>query len=156
MTRINVYRYDDEDGKILDGWFDPDKAENIVDDTRWDGNNSVSVHASDRFAHEALYRTAKGRWVLHRWSQRQGSVPTYEFITDDTARTWLLKNDSDDIVEKYFGEIEEERGPGRPEVGKPINVRLGDDLLARVDERAKAEGKTRADMLRDLVSQAIG
>ncbi len=29
-------------------------------------------------------------------------------------------------------------------------------LLARVDERAKAEGKTRADMLRDLVSQAIG
>ena len=28
---------------------------------------------------------------------------------------------------------------GRPEVGKPINVRLGDDLLAQVDAYAEAE-----------------
>ncbi len=45
---------------------------------------------------------------------------------------------------------------GRPVVGKPINLRLGDDLLARVDERAKVEGKSRADMSRELVAAGMG
>lgn len=43
---------------------------------------------------------------------------------------------------------------GRPLVGKPINVRLGDDLLAKVDADAKASGRSRADMLREIVARA--
>lgn len=45
---------------------------------------------------------------------------------------------------------------GRPEVGKPINVRLGDDLLARVDAYAAAEGIKRAEAVRRLVQRGLG
>lgn len=156
MPRINVYA-DDEDGqRILAGWFDPDKAEVAAEDFRYDEHtNRVSVHTGDQFYHQALYHTSGGRWVLHCWSQWQGSVPTYEFLTDEQAKTWLLVNGSDDVIAEHFGEVEEERGPGRPEVGKPINVRLGDELLAQVDAEAKRCGKSRADTLRDLVAQAL-
>lgn len=44
---------------------------------------------------------------------------------------------------------------GRPEVGKPINVRLGDELLTRVDEYAEAEGVNRAEAIRQLVQQGL-
>lgn len=45
--------------------------------------------------------------------------------------------------------------PGRPEVGQPINVRLGDDLLARVDARASTDGVSRAEIIRRLVSAGV-
>lgn len=44
---------------------------------------------------------------------------------------------------------------GRPEVGKPINVRLGDDLLARVDAYAEVEGIKRAEAVRQLVRSGL-
>ncbi len=46
--------------------------------------------------------------------------------------------------------------PGRPEVGPNINVRLPQDLLERVDQRAEAEGQTRAEVIRDSLSTARG
>lgn len=44
---------------------------------------------------------------------------------------------------------------GRPGIGPPIQIRLPDDLLARVDERAKAEGVNRAEMSRRLLAAAL-
>src|SRR5262245_2349025 len=44
---------------------------------------------------------------------------------------------------------------GRPTIGQAINWRPGDDLLAAIDERARAEGKSRADLLREIVSRAL-
>lgn len=155
MTRINVYRYDDLDGKTLDGHFDIDRAEKFEEGTRWDGNNHVSLHVGDKFDHQTLYRTAKGRWVLNNWSQWQGREETYEFITDDQAREWLLIAKEDAAVEKYLGEIEEERGPGRPAVGAVLNVRFPDDVRARLDERAAGEGVAVAEMVRRLVTAGL-
>lgn len=43
---------------------------------------------------------------------------------------------------------------GRPAIGKPVNLRLG-DLLARVDAVAAERGRSRADTIRDLVEQAL-
>ena len=43
----------------------------------------------------------------------------------------------------------------RPEVGKPINIRLGAELLSAVDQAREVSGQSRADLLRDLVSQAL-
>src|SRR5690606_2328709 len=106
------------------------------------------------YGHQALYRTPKGRWVLHKWSQWAGSEDTYEYISDDRAREWLLKCEHDDAVEKYFGELEEESGPGRPPIGSPINVRLGDDLQARVDAAA-LPGEKRAATIRRLLEKAL-
>jgi hypothetical protein len=154
MARTNVYSFDEYEGKTLDGWFDPSSAERFDEATRWDGNNSVSVVAGDKYGHEALYRTKKGRWILNRWSQWQGVEETYEFIGDDKAREWLLKCEEDKAVEKYFGEMDEESGPGRPEIGKPINVRLGEDLQERVDAAA-LPGEKRAATIRRLLEQAL-
>lgn len=150
MNRINVM---DDDG-VVTGWFDLDGAEVYHEATRWDGNNNVSIHTA-RFDHQQLLRTAGGRWVLCCWSQWQGTQTTYQFVSEETARDWLIKNGDDEVVAKYWGELETERGPGRPEVGQAINVRLGDDLLARVDALAAARAVSRAALLRDLVAAAM-
>jgi metal-responsive CopG/Arc/MetJ family transcriptional regulator len=44
---------------------------------------------------------------------------------------------------------------GRPEVGSPINVRLGDKLLRSVDYFAEAEGVSRAEAIRQLVQRGL-
>jgi hypothetical protein len=159
MTRVNVYRHDETDGRILDGWFDPDKAELIKEGSRWDGNNNVGV-LSDiprGVGGEYLYRTAGGRWIRHLNARNYFNGPmTYEFITDEQAREWLVRAEQDDdVIEQYFGEVEEEHGPGRPEVGGRITTRFGDDLLARVDALANERGRSRADTIRFLVAQAL-
>lgn len=156
MTRINVYTSDPYEGKTLAGWFDPDKAE-IREEENTQGN-MVGIH-SGVHKHEALYRTAGGRWVLHRWSDYRDSEPTYEFITDDQAKKWLIIDESDSanqLIERYFGELEEERGPGRPEIGGRVNLRLGDALVAALDARAKSEGINRAELARRLLTDALG
>ena len=43
---------------------------------------------------------------------------------------------------------------GRPKVGRPINIRLGADLLARVDEIACARKASRSQTIRSLLSEA--
>jgi predicted transcriptional regulator len=157
MARVNVFREADDltgpAGAVLDGWFDDDKAEVVEETTRWNGNNHVSVHTVDQFAHQRLYRTAGGRWVRNCWSQRVTVPETYEFLTDEQARTWLLVNESDGIIEKYLGEpIAEERGPGRPAVGRPVNVRFSEEVIEDLDGVAAAMAQSRADAIRDAVA----
>lgn len=158
MARINIYTIDEfEDTKTLEGWFDPQKATCYEADRRFDGNNMVSVITGSQWVDEYVYRTAGGRWVLNHDATRDHNGPdTYRFISDDEAREWLIRSERNDAaVKEHFGEIEEERGPGRPKVGEPINVRLGDDLLARVDAEAERRGKTRAETVRELVAAAL-
>lgn len=152
MTRINIYTHDSISGeRELEGWFDRDKATEYFESRTWDGNNRISDATGSQWDHETVYRTAKGRWVLHEWSQRQGAMETYRFITPERARDWLLINREEDAVAEHFGEVEEERGPGRPEVGKASSVRLGDELTAAADARAEAEGIARAELIRKAV-----
>lgn len=152
MHRVNVY---DRETQKLAGWFDADAAERFEEDAYFDGSNLVSKATGSQWAHEALYRTKGGRWILNCWSQWQGSRETYEFISDDEAREWLLAQCHDEAAERYFGPIEEERGPGRPEIGPTIQVRLPENLLTQVDARADAEGVSRAEMVRMLLAKAL-
>lgn len=47
-------------------------------------------------------------------------------------------------------------GPGRPKVGGLVrDARLGDDLLARVEQLAADAGASRSEMLRTLVAEAV-
>ena len=43
---------------------------------------------------------------------------------------------------------------GRPEIGQPVNIRLG-EALARVDSYAERVGVTRAQAVRALVNAAL-
>lgn len=155
MSRINVFEQEfDEIGRRLAGWFDSARATERVDGRReWDGESLTDVHAGANRT-QALYRTAGGRWVLRHESAWQNEETWYEFVSDKSAREWLLVNKSDDLAEKYFGEIEDERGPGRPEVGPATNIRLGDDLTAKVDD-AREDGESRAAAIRRLLAEAL-
>lgn len=158
MHRINVYDYTD-DGYLtsdrLAGWFDADAATDYAEQTRWDGNNHISVPTGSQWDHELLYRTKSGRWVLGRWSQRQGTAATCEFIDGDRAKDWLLANDWDDAAAEHFGPIEDEHGPGRPEIGPAINIRLPGPLLTAVDTWAQAHDLTRAAAIRTLLAAQL-
>jgi hypothetical protein len=150
VSRISIITYDELTGdRTLEGHFDPSQCESFDEATRWDGNNNVSVNTGGKYEHEQLYRTPGGRWVLKRWSQWQGVETTYRFLDDTQAQEWLLIAEEDEAVEKYFGEIPDERGPGRPGIdGSTFSVKFPADLLDRVDAAAKTAGVSRAEWLR--------
>jgi len=113
-------------------------------------------HTGSQWVDEYLYRTKGGRWVRNHDAHRQmGGPDTYEFYDDEQARDWLLRSEcNDEAVARFFGEVEEERGPGRPEVGGAVHVRLG-ALLANVDAYAEAEQCPRAEAIRRLVLNGL-
>ena len=77
------------------GWFNPETAREYKEDTRWDGRNHISKNTGSQWDHEALYRTTKGAWVLHSWSQWAGSGESWERIDDDRAVEWLITNEEE-------------------------------------------------------------
>ena len=156
MTKKKVIRENvfDDEGNFI-GWFDRAKAEKFEEATRWDGNNHISIATGSQWDHEALYRTAGGRWVLHFWSQWEGRPERYRFIDSDEAREWLLLNEEDEAVERLFGEIEDEVGPGRPEIGPPILVHMPTEMTARLDALAEQDGVPRAEVIRRLLGEAL-
>jgi len=72
-------------------WFSPAKAERFDEGDWWDGSNHVSSATGSQWDHEELYRTAAGRWILHWWSQWQGSQDRWEEVSDEFAAGWLVK-----------------------------------------------------------------
>lgn len=156
MNRVNVTRQGD-DGPELVGHFDLDRAEEYDEVRRWDGNNMVSTNTG-KYGRQTLYRTAGGRWVLLETSQWAGVEPTWEFLSDERARDWLLRNEQDDVVERYLGEIPEEAGPnlgGRPEIGPAFSVKFPLDLTAALDVEARRRGTSRAALLREAAEALL-
>ena len=83
-------------------WFDPKAAECFPEDTRWNGQNHISCATGSQWDHEELFRTAKGAWILHSWSQWQGSTPHYEEVSPEVARQWLIDQDHGDDADRLF------------------------------------------------------
>ena len=81
--------------QVLDNgkWFDVDAATRFEEDTWWNGNNHISKATGTQWDHEALYRTASGTWILHWWSQWQGSEDRWTELTAEQASAWLIKNE---------------------------------------------------------------
>ena len=76
-------------------WFDAEKAEEWDEDSRWDGNNHISIATGSQWHHERLYRTAGGVWILHSSSNYQDSIDEYDEIEDEAAAKWLVVNGHD-------------------------------------------------------------
>lgn len=73
-------------------WFDLDKATPYDEDTYWDGNNTISVATGSQWDHEMMWRTAGGRWILHRDSSWRGSGESWEAVEPDVAARWMVRN----------------------------------------------------------------
>jgi hypothetical protein len=154
MQRVSVTEANSDGQVRLIGWFDYDKAEAFAEATYWDGSRQASVNTSHwSQGTQMLLRTAQGRWVLV--SQCGGHQDAFCYLSDDQAREWLIRNNRDNDVQRFFDRTEEERGPGRPEIGEAINVRLGDERLACIDAFAHERGLSRAAALRDLVDAGL-
>jgi hypothetical protein len=149
VTRVNVA----EDGRHA-GHFDWDKKGG-----RWsDGDRGGYGNGSGGTGRgQAIVLTSGGKWVLEHWTNWNNEADRYEYVTADTAREWLLRNNEDTAVAEHFGEIpeEEDKRTGRPAIGAAVNIRLGDDLLAMVDEYASRRSINRAEAIRRLVTDAV-
>jgi hypothetical protein len=88
MERIKVTDIEGEPA----GWFDPEKAYSLEEETRWNGSNQISEATGSQTEHEKLYLTASGQWILNHWSQFQGRAETFRLINQNEAVQWLLKN----------------------------------------------------------------
>lgn len=88
------------DGK----WFDVETAEHWQEAT-WRKGNLSRVPGS-QWGHEALYRTARGRWILHTWSNYpKGTPETWGEIGPERAIVWLVDNEKTDAAEQYGTEV---------------------------------------------------
>jgi hypothetical protein len=60
------------------------------EDTRWNGNNHISLATGSQWEHETLYRSRKGRYYVVHESQWQGSTPHAEWVSPEEAARWLM------------------------------------------------------------------
>ncbi len=85
-------RYRMDDGTIVD----TDKAsQSWKEDTRWDGNNHISLATGSQWDHQTLYRSSKGRYYIEHTSKWQGRTPSAEWADPRAAAAWLTLNDED-------------------------------------------------------------
>lgn len=146
MTRVQVVEND-----VVVGHFDRDAVQGW-----WSDQDPITGDGGQGAGRgQAVILTAQGRWVLEAWTNWAGETDQYEFITPERARAWLLRNAFDDVVEQHFGPIEPERGPGRPEVGPRIGVRLPEELLEQLDTYADQAGINRAEAVRQMVAAGL-
>jgi hypothetical protein len=176
MTKITVYRYDDETNSPVEaqGWFTLEDAEAMPEaDPMTAARHAQAMRRGEPAlgVTETLYHTNRGRWVLKTaWhidecgrfvddesdvDPRSGGDPRYQFLSDADAIDWLRRNRYEDRIQQYLPELPEERGPGRPEIGGRVQVRLG-HLLPAVDSYAADHRCSRAEAVRLLVIAGLG
>lgn len=82
-------RYSMENGTVLDT---ENATKSWEEDTRWNGNNHISVATGSQWEHETLYRSRRGRYYIECTSQWQGSTPRAEWASPERAAAWLVAN----------------------------------------------------------------
>ncbi len=100
---MSTYRMDD--GTVV-------KTENAVqsweEDTRWDGNNHISVATGSQWEHETLYKSRKGRYWIEHTSNWQGRMPHAEWVSNHEAARWLLHNNEGEPLPEDLAALEQE------------------------------------------------
>lgn len=176
MPKQGVYRYDEENNPVETvGWFDPDLAEAVEEADPMTASRFEELARagrSRRGVKETLFRTPQGRWV-HRvqvhvgpkgqWVEDPAAADPglgprscrHQFLSEDEALAWLSTRAGSRDVARFFPEAPAERGRGRPEIGQPVQVRLG-RLLPLVDQWATDRNCSRAEAIRRLVLHGLG
>lgn len=111
MARVNVHSYGQDEQCRYAGWYDDSTlTEDVSEKADWNGNNHVGRCSGLQTSRQRLLRTKAGRWVRYNDARSEFNGPLkIEFVTDDEAREWLLRNDEVDLAEKYFGPVGQER-----------------------------------------------
>ena len=141
----------DEFGNPTGTWFDADRAIRYAEDEDWDGSNFISRATGSQWNHEALYRTASGRWILNGWSAYQGSTETYYEISPSRAEDWLIANDHADALPEEVIDAHEVGAGKTPQ----RSIRLTDDLWMAAQERARQEGTDTSGLIRRLLTDYL-
>lgn len=145
MERVNIL--DPTTGKVA-GWFDLDAAE------RWSDEDPFAPNSPHRG--EAIIRTARGRWVLERWTHHVGEAPSYRYISADDAREWLARNHWDGAVERHFGVPEMDAGGAPVTVGGSRRlIQAPDELWEAVDARAAELGISGSEVVRRALREFL-
>lgn len=157
MDRRIVSPQIDEYGYVAEGtggWFDAEKATCYDEDKRWNGNNMIGMASGGQCGYEDLYRTAGGRWVHHRdFRNEYNGSDVYRYITADEAKEWMVRAGvSEEELAQAFPDVEEERGPGQPQIGTVRKITLPDDAWAALGELADAEEVSRSELVRRAVA----
>jgi hypothetical protein len=84
---MSTYRMDD--GTVVNT---EDATKYWSEDTRWDGNNHISVATGSQWTHQTLYRSRKGRYYVEHESNETGSGSHAEWVSNQEATRWLLAN----------------------------------------------------------------
>lgn len=173
MTKISVYRYDRDNQPIeIAGWFTPESADAMVeaDPMTAERHAAAMRRGPARGVVETLYHTdgrrwvhktawhvgARGQWVDDETQVGSGGLgPQYRFLSDAEALDWLTRNGYDDRIAAYLPSLPDETGPGRPEIGGLVQVRLG-KLLPSIDAYAAEQACSRAEAVRRLVVAGLG
>ena len=85
-------RYRMQDGTVVDT---SNAVQSWKEDTRWNGNNHVSLATGDQWTHQELHKSRKGRYWVEHTSQWQGSTPHAEWVSPEEAARWLLTNNEE-------------------------------------------------------------
>lgn len=80
-------RYRMPDGTIVDT---DNASAHWEEETRFDGNNHISLATGSQWTHQTLYRSRRGRYYVEHSSQWQGSSPSAEWVSEQEAARWLL------------------------------------------------------------------
>lgn len=150
MTHVLVHRRTGDDSPAEPaGWFESSRAQKY--ESRVDG--AGKTRRGMRPAPQMLYRTEEGAWV--REIRLGRSIEAHrEFVSEVVAHEWLVRNGHDDAADDLI-DLPQEQGPGRPEIGGTVQVRLGWALLPDVDAFARREGCSRAEAMRRLVAAGL-
>jgi hypothetical protein len=175
MTKITVYRYDEMNTPIeAQGWFTLEDAQAIPEaDPMTAARHAQAMRRGEpaRGVKQTLYHTSHQRWVLKTaWhidesgrfvddepdaDPHSEGGPRYQFLNDAHAIDWLRRNHYQDRIQQYLPDLPDERGPGRPEIGGRVQVRLG-QLLPAVDSYAADHKCSRAEAVRLLIIAGLG
>lgn len=93
-----------------------------------------------------VWLTRAGRWVYT-------ATKRTEAITADQAREMLAGAGYHDAVRDHIDKPRS--GPGRPEIGPEVKVRLPESAVIQLDALAQANGTSRAEELRTLILDAL-
>ena len=159
MARIS---FRDNDGVLR--WFDPTSAKAaITEGSRWNGNNHIGACSGLQIGRAVLYLTSGGYWIENVDASNEYNGPNaYRYLNDDEAREWLIRSadadrdggEAQEALDRHFGEVPEENGPGRPKIGGEVLLRLG-DVLPDLDAWAEAHGVKRPEAARILLRRAL-